>query len=271
MKIAVTGATGQLGTLVIHQLLKTIIPSNIIALVRDPKKAKDYQQKGIEVRHFDYDDPKTLVPALHQVDRLLLISSNAIGRRILQHQAVIESAVQAHVPYIAYTSILNAPHNPLILAKEHRETEALIEKSGLDYTLLRNNWYNENYLANTPKNGILYGCALDGKISSASRQDFAEASAQVLAALNHNHKIYELAGSKAYTLADLAHYQNAHYQNISPEEYLHMLIQAGLPQAFAEILVDADIQASQGAMFSQSKDLEMLIGRKTTSIQSQLL
>ena len=152
------------------------------------------------------------------------------------------------------------------MAREHKETEALIEKSGLDYTLLRNNWYNENYLANTPKNGILYGCALDGKISSASRQDFAEASTQVLTALNHNRKIYELAGSNAYTLADLAH-----YQDISPEEYLHMLVQAGLPQAFAEILVDADIQASQGAMFSQSKDLEMLIGRKTTSIQSQLL
>lgn len=271
MKIAITGATGQLGTLVIQQLLKTTTPSNIIALVRDPKKAQNYQKQGIEVRHFDYDDPKTLVPALHQVDKLLLISSNAVGRRTAQHQAIIESAVQANVPYIAYTSILNAPHNPLILAKEHRETEALIEQSGLNYTLLRNNWYNENYLANTPKDGILYGCALEGKISSASRQDFAEASAQVLISPDHNRKIYELAGSNAYTLSDLAHYQNANYQNISPEEYLLMLIQSGLPQTFAEILVDADIQASQSAMFSQSKDLETLIGRKTTPIQSQLL
>ncbi len=209
MKTAITGATGQLGRLVIQTLLKKTAAKNIVALVRDEQKAQDLQEQGITLRHFDYDQPEHLADALQEIDQLLLISANEIGRRTPQHQTVITAAQQAGVKHILYTSLLHADRNPLGLAQEHRETEALIQASGLTFTFLRNNWYSENYLTNIAhavETGTLFGSAEQGKISSASRQDYAEAAAQVLASSGHDNKIYELAGSNSYSLSDLADY-----------------------------------------------------------------
>ena len=279
MKIAITGATGQLGNLVIEQLLQLTAAQNIVALVRNVDKAKHFKTQGIELREFDYDRPETLVPALSGIDKLLLISANEIGRRTPQHQAVIDAAKVAGVPCLAYTSLLRADTSPLGLAQEHRETEKLIQDSGITYTFLRNNWYSENYLAgvaHTIEIGTLFGAAQDGRISSASRIDYAEAAAKVLNSTCHENKTYELAGSESFSLSDLATLigqvtsKDIIYQNLSAEEYTQGLIQADLPTGLVEVIVDADIQSIQGAMYSDSKDLDQLIGHKTTSIQDAI-
>ena len=279
MKIAITGATGQLGNLVIEQLLQLTAAQNIVALVRKIDKAEHFKVQGIEPREFDYDRPETLVPALLGIDKLLLISANEIGRRTPQHQAVIDAAKVAGVPYLAYTSLLRADTSPLGLAQEHRETEKLIQDSGITYTFLRNNWYSENYLAgvaHTIEIGTLFGAAQDGRISSASRIDYAEAAAKVLTSTGHENKTYELAGSESFSLSDLATFigqavnKDIIYQNLSAEEYTQGLTQAGLPAGLVDVIVDADIQTIQGAMYSDSKDIEQLIGHKTTSIQDAI-
>ena len=279
MKIAITGATGQLGNLVIEQLLQLTAAQNIVALVRKIDKAEHFKVQGIEPREFDYDRPETLVPALSGIDKLLLISANEIGRRTPQHQAVIDAAKVAGVPYLAYTSLLRADTSPLGLAQEHRETEKLIQDSGLRYTFLRNNWYSENYLAgvaHTIEIRTLFGAAQDGRISSASRIDYAEAAAKVLTSTSHENKTYELAGSESFSLSDLATFigqavnKDIIYQNLSAEEYTQGLTQAGLPAGLVDVIVDADIQTIQGAMYSDSQDLEQLIGRKTTNIQDAI-
>ena len=279
MKIAITGATGQLGNLVIEQLLQLTAAQNIVALVRKIDKAEHFKVQGIEPREFDYDRPETLVPALLGIDKLLLISANEIGRRTPQHQAVIDAAKVAGVPYLAYTSLLRADTSPLGLAQEHRETEKLIQDSGITYTFLRNNWYSENYLAgvaHTIEIRTLFGAAQDGRISSASRIDYAEAAAKVLTSTGHENKTYELAGSESFSLSDLATFigqavnKDIIYQNLSAEEYTQGLTQAGLPAGLVDVIVDADIQTIQGAMYSDSKDLEQLIGHKTTSIQDAI-
>ena len=279
MKIAITGATGQLGNLVIEQLLQLTAAQNIVALVRKIDKAEHFKVQGIEPREFDYDRPETLVPALLGIDKLLLISANEIGRSTPQHQAVIDAAKVAGVPYLAYTSLLRADTSPLGLAQEHRETEKLIQDSGITYTFLRNNWYSENYLAgvaHTIEIGTLFGAAQDGRISSASRIDYAEAAAKVLTSTGHENKTYELAGSESFSLSDLATFigqavnKDIIYQNLSAEEYTQGLTQAGLPAGLVDVIVDADIQTIQGAMYSDSKDLEQLIGHKTTSIQDAI-
>ena len=279
MKIAITGATGQLGELIIQALLTHIPADNIVALVRNKTKALKLKQQNIELRHFDYDSPETLAPALIGIDKLLLISANEIGRRTAQHQAVIEAAKNAKVPYIAYTSLLRANTSPLGLAQEHRETEALIQASGLTYTFLRNNWYSENYIAGVVQNaasGQLFSAAKDGKISSASRTDYAEAAAIVLASTNHDNKTYELAGSENFTKLDLAKFiekasgKKVSRIELSASDLTHGLQQAGLPKTLISVIVDADLQTVEGAMYSESKDLEQLIGRKTISVQSQI-
>lgn len=279
MKIAITGATGSLGQLVIQFLLQNTPATNIVALVRQESKAADLKTKGIEVRYFDYDAPESLLPALQGIDRLLLISANEVGRRTPQHKAVIDAARQANVPYIAYTSLLHADTSPLGLAQEHRETESLIQASGMKYTFLRNNWYSENYLATltqTIEMGTLYGAAGEGRISSAARADYAEAAAKVLTSEGHDHKIYELAGSSSFSLAELAQNitevsgKSVIYQNLTAEDYTQALTQAGLPTGLVNVLVDADVQTEKGAMFSDSQDLEQLIGHKTTAIKDQI-
>ncbi|RLL47566.1 SDR family oxidoreductase [Acinetobacter cumulans] len=279
MKIAISGATGQLGQLVIQALLKRVSANQIVALVRDQKKATALAEQGVELRHFDYDVPESLAPALQGIDKLLLISANEVGRRTPQHKAVIEAAQLAQVPYIAYTSLLRADISPLGLAQEHRETEALIQASGLRYTLLRNNWYNENYLAGVEHNvasGKLFSATKNGPISSASRADYAEAAAEVLTTQGHEQKTYELAGSQSFTKTDLATYiahaasKPVQYLEIDAESFAQGLTQAGLPEPVVNLITEADVETAHGAMFSDRTDLEQLIGRKTTTIQSQV-
>ncbi|MBE0508766.1 MAG: SDR family oxidoreductase [Marinospirillum sp.] len=276
--ILVTGASGQLGQLVIQQLLTEVSQDQILAGVRDPSKAEQLVKLGISVRQVDYDQPATLNKAFEGVERLLLISSSAIGQRIDQHRNVIEAASKAGVQLLAYTSLLHADTSPLALAEEHRATEALLQVSGLNTLVLRNGWYTENYtggLAAALAHGKLLGCAGEGRIASASRADYAAAAAKALTGeLPQGSRTYELAGDTAYTLAELATEvsrqtgQNISYQNLSEADYCDALIQVGLPPAFAGLLADSDTGAAKGGLFDDSHQLSQLIGRPTTSLQA---
>jgi len=141
---AVTGATGQLGRLVIASLLERASAADIVALVRDPSRAADLAERGVEVRPFDYDAPDRLAAPLADVKRLLFISSDDVARRIEQHRAVINAAASISPELIAYTSIIHADTNPISLAESHRQTERMIAAAGLSYAILRNSGYIEN-------------------------------------------------------------------------------------------------------------------------------
>lgn len=205
--IAITGATGQLGQHVIENLLKTVPASQIVAIVRNPAKAATLSLQGITVRRADYTDEAAFTTALQGIDKLLLISSSEVGQRTPQHRNVINAAKSARVKFIAYTSLLHADTSPLGLADEHVATEKMLAESGLDYALLRNGWYSENYLASAPaalEHGVFIGAAGDGKIAAATRADYAAAAARVISEEGHAGKIYELAGDEGWTLSQLA-------------------------------------------------------------------
>ncbi len=177
---------------------------------------------------------------------------------------------------LVYTSILHADTNPLALAAEHRETEALIRASGIPFVLLRNGWYTENYTGNVAaalKHGAVLGAAKDGRIASAARADFAAAAAAVLAsAENQAGKIYELAGDTAYTLTELAAEiakqsgKPVVYKDLPEADYKAVLQSVGLPEAFAGLLAESDAKAAQGALYDESRQLRSLIGRPTTTL-----
>lgn len=272
MTIAVTGASGQLGRLVIEQLKRRTTAGNIVALVRNPAKAADL---GVQTRTADYTQPATLERALTGIDTLLLISGNELGQRATQHANVIAAAKKAGVKRIVYTSLLRADTSALNLALEHRQTEADLKASGIAWTFLRNGWYTENYTGSIGAalaHSAFYGSARDGKIASAARADYAEAAAVVLTTPGHDGKVYELAGDAAYTLSDLAAEVSKQsgkvipYLDIPEADYAAALKQAGVPEGFAAAIASWDVSAAQGALFDDSGTLSRLIGHSTTSL-----
>ncbi|MDK1304934.1 SDR family oxidoreductase [Cronobacter sakazakii] len=277
--IAITGATGQLGQRVIDTLLNTVAAQEIVAIVRNPAKAAALSARGVQVRAADYNDAAALTAALAGVEKLLLISSSEVGQRATQHRNVIDAAKTAGVKLIAYTSLLHADRSPLGLAEEHVATEKMLADAGIPYVLLRNGWYTENYLASVPpalEHGVFIGSAGDGKIASASRQDYAEVAAKVLTLDNQAGRVYELAGDHAWTLRDLSALlsketgKTVAYQNLSEADFAAALTGAGLPEGFAKLLADSDIGASKGGLFDDSHQLSALIGRPTTSLEASL-
>jgi NAD(P)H dehydrogenase (quinone) len=275
--IVITGASGQLGRLVIAELLKTMPATQIAAAARNPDRVRDLAARGIHVRLADYDRAATLDTAFMGADKVLLISSNEVGRRAPQHKAVIDAAKRVGVKLLAYTSILHADTSPLSLAAEHKDTEEYLKSSGVPFVLLRNGWYTENYTASIPaalQHGVFIGSAGSGRIASAARADYAAAAAAMLIRENQAGKVYELAGDEAYTLADLAAEVSRQsgktipYKNLTEAEFKAALLGAGLPEGFAELLANSDIGASKGGLFDDKRQLSQLIGRPTTPLSS---
>ena len=275
---AVTGATGKLGRLVLDELLRKTEPGNVVALARNPGALADYAEKGVHVREADYDSPQSLSGALEGVDRLLLISGNAVGERERQHGNVIDAARAAGVSYLAYTSILNAQASRLMLAPEHVATEKLLEKSDLNHDVLRMPWYSENYtggLAPAIEHGAIYGATGDGKLATASRADLAAAAVGALLR-SPGGKTYELAGNHPWTMQEFAEAVSHHsgkpvkYVNQSEAEYAKTLEGAGLPPPVATLLASTSYLAGQGELYSDSTDLSDLAGRPSTPIQDTI-
>ncbi len=273
--IVITGATGQLGRLVIQSLLAKLPATQIVAAVRNPARAVDLAAQGVQIRQADYTDPASLVTAFQGAEKVLLISSSEIGQRAAQHRNVIDAAKKAGVSLVAYTSILHADRSPLGLAAEHAATEAYLRESGLPHVLLRNGWYTENYLASVPpalQHCAFIGSAGEGRISSAARVDYADAAAVALTASGQAGKVYELAGDDSYTLTEFAAELSRQsgkpvpYVNLPEADYKAALLGAGLPEPIANLLADSDVGASKGGLFDEQRQLSALIGRPTTSL-----
>lgn len=269
--LVVTGATGQLGRLVVQELRQRVPAAQIVAAARTPQNAADL---GVEVREADYDRPETLKAALAGATKVLLISGTAVGSRLPQHAAVVDAAKEAGATLL-YTSTSAADSTQAVLAADHRETEAYITASGVPHTILRTSWYHENYadpIRSAAASGTLYGSAGDGRVASAARADFAAAAAAVLATEGHEGEVYELSGDTAFSYAELAAEiakaagRDVAYRNLPEAEYAGLLAQVGLPAPYPEILADVDTQIAGGWLAGTPGTLRGLIGRPTQPI-----
>jgi NAD(P)H dehydrogenase (quinone) len=276
LSIAVTGATGHLGRLTVEALLRRGVPAEqIIATGRRIEALDHVADQGVSVRRADYSDEASLRQALAGADRLLLVSGTEVGRRIKQHANVITAGKAAGVQLIAYTSIVHAPTSTVRIGQEHRATEAALADSGVPHVLLRSSWYIDNYTAQLPgylQHGIV-GAADDGRISGATRADYAEAAAAVLAEDDHAGAVYELGGP-AFTMAELAEVVSAEtgksvrYTDLSVQDYQAFLVRAGLPDPVAASLADGDRAVAEGELYVDTADLEKLLGRPATPLRT---
>ena len=273
--IVVTGASGHLGRLVIDQLATSTPAADIVAGVRNPASVEDLAERGVQVRTLDYDRPDTVRDALAGADRVLLVSSSEIGQRAQQHQTVIDAATREGVSLLAYTTILHADTSTLALAAEHQATEAAIVASGLPSVLLRNGWYIENYtenLAPALEHGTFVGSAGDGRIAAATRSDYAAAAAAVLTGTTVPGTVYELAGPR-FTMTEFAAEVSRQlgrtigYTDVASADHHAILVQAGLPTPYADLLVDADLGIARGQLDGTADTLTALIGRPPTSLR----
>jgi NAD(P)H dehydrogenase (quinone) len=278
MSLVVTGATGQLGRLVVASLLaKGVAADRIVALGRDDGRLAALADLGVTTRRVDYSDAGAVADALAGAERVLLISGNEIGQRLVQHQNVIDAAKSAGVELLAYTSVAHADTSGIELAVEHRATEEAIVASGLPYTFLRNSWYIENYsgqLGTYLEHGTILGAAGDGRVSAATRADFAEAAAAVL--LTEQPKVvYELGGA-AFSMKELAETvsevtgTDINYTDVPADELTKVLVGAGVPEQYAAIVADADLGLGRGELYVEPTDLEDLLGRPATSLADEL-
>lgn len=270
MTFAVTGASGQLGRIAVQTLKTHINPDQIVALVRDPAKVADL---GVEARAFDYTQPDHLAAALHGVEVLALVSSSEFENRVGQHENVINAAVSAGVRRVVYTSILKADRSPLMIAQDHRMTEDILIASGLDYTILRNPWYIENWTASLPiavEQGAMIGATGEANVTPATRQDLGEALAAALAGEGHENRIYELGADAPFTLHDMAAALSDFvgkpiaYNDLPKDVYAGILTSVGLPEGFAAVIANAEAGAPDGWLSDESGQLSRLIGRPTT-------
>lgn len=275
MTVLVTGANGHLGRLTVHALLERgVEPSTIVATARDRNSIKDLADLDVETRRADYDDPASLDEAMTDVDRVLLVSSSAVGNRVHQHQNVIDAARRQGVSLLAYTSVLNAGSTSLLLAEDHVATEHYLAESGVPHLLLRNGWYLENYIENASpalESGTVYGAAGEGRISAAARRDFAEAAAVALVEGTPG-QVHELGGDEAFTMGEYAATLAAVtgteivYADLPSEHYQAALESAGLPAGMPQVLADSDRGIAAGDLHNDSGTLSRLIGRPTTPL-----
>jgi NAD(P)H dehydrogenase (quinone) len=275
----VTGATGHLGRLIIGDLIAGGVPAaDITAVVRNPGKAADLADLGVQVRTADYTQPGALATALAGTGTLMFVSGSEAGQRLPQHRAVIDAAKAAGVTRIVYTSLLRADTSGLPLAPEHKATEELLRASGIGFTILRNSWYTENYtrqLAQYLQQGAITAAAGDGRVAAATRADYAAAAVAVLTGTGHQNTVYELGGT-AFTMSELAEAitevtgTKIIYNAVTPAELVTILTGAGLDAGTAAFVTALDEGTARGELDTTSTDLATLTGRPSTPLRDAI-
>ncbi|MFG1702028.1 SDR family oxidoreductase [Nonomuraea sp. M3C6] len=280
MSIVITAATGRLGRIIIADLLAAGVPADgITAVARSKDKAADLVAKGVRLHTADYDRPETFAGAFRSGDRVLLIPGGDVGRRAEQHATVIDAAREAGAAQLGYAGAFGGPEADFLLADDHSKTERLILDSGLPYTFLRNNWYSEVYAGDISdfagvleRGAIVTNIAAGSRIATAPRRDFGAAAAVVMKDDGHLNTAYELSGDTAWTFEEFAEEVSRQsgkkivHTSLTAAERKTLLTGAGVPDAFADVLVDLDNAISRGVLSGTPGDLSRLIGRPTTPI-----
>lgn len=279
--ILVTGASGQLGRLVLDNLIASgkVAPTDIIATTRNVEKLSAYAAKGVSVRAADFDDPASLDAAFAGADKILIISTDELGvpgKRLAQHKVAVAAAQKAGAKHILYTSIPQPDDSLVTFAPDHLGTEEAIKATGIAHTILRDGWYAENLFMSLPhalQTGSWYTSTGQGKIAHITRADTAAAIAGAVLKAGTESNIYTLTGTKSRTAEEIAAIVSAAtgkplaVVHVTDAQLAEGLKGAGLPEAFIPTIVSFDANTREGKIASVTNDAETLSGRKPVSFE----
>jgi len=282
-RLLVTGAGGHLGRRVVELLLLEAGATNVVAASRDPGKLEDLRAGGAETLKVDFDDPATLDAAFAGVDRLLIVSTDALGvpgQRLRQHRAAVDAAARTGVKHIVYTSMPNPEPGSLIpFAPDHYETEQAIEKSGVAFTILRNGWYQENLIGSLPQSlasGKWFTATGDGRVAHVAREDAAQAAAAALCSDTADSARYDITGPTALMTVEIAAIASEvagkpiEVVEVSDEQLAEGMAKAGVPAPYVGLLVAFDANTRAGKADIASDAVKRLTGREPQSLRDFL-
>lgn len=277
MSIVITGASGQLGRLTADLVLERVPASEVILTTRHPEALSDYAERGTTVRQADFDRPETLAEAFAGGERLLLISTDDLGRRPSQHRDAIEAAREGGIRHVAYTSYLNpVEDNPAVITPSHRDTEQALRESGLAWTALRNSFYAEYQVpggAQAIATGQLFHNSGDGRIAYVSREDCAAAAAAVLTTQGHEDRAYDITGPEPLSQNDVAALlgeisgKPIEAVAVDDEAFIQGLTSAGVPEPAAREFASYGRAIREGYLDEASGAVENLTGRQPRSLR----
>jgi len=277
MSIVITGASGQLGRSTAELVLDHVPASEVILTTRHPEALSDLAERGATVRPADFDRSETLAEAFAGGEKLLLISTDDLGRRTAQHRAAIEAAREAGVRHVVYTSYLNpVEENPAVITPSHRETEKALRESGLAWTALRNSFYAEYQVpagAQAISTGRLVHNSGDGRIAYVSREDCAATAAAVLTTDGHENKAYDITGPEALSQDDVATLLSkvsgrpVEAIAVDDEAFIQGLTASGIPEPVAREFASYGRAIREGFLGEASDAVEALTGRPPRSLR----
>jgi NAD(P)H dehydrogenase (quinone) len=278
--LLVTGGSGRLAREVIELLLQQGT-DHVVTTTRTPAQLEDLRRLGVEVRRLDFDDDEdTLAAALVGADRMLMISTHAVGRRGQQQGRVVTAAKRAGVGHLLYTSCASPNPNPIsAVVSDHFWTERAIFASGLSWTILRHNMYSEHvflFLPSALACGELRTSLGAGARAYVTRRDCAAADAAALLGDWTDCRIYDVGGPQALTTDEVLSIAReltgttiSHIRT-SDEESLRSFAASGLPPGFPEAAVGFDICARHGYHALLAPAIRELTGRDPESLRSYL-
>lgn len=290
MTIAITGASGHYGRMATQKLLDIVPAQDLILISRTPAKLAELAALGCDVRQGDFDDKASMVEALRGADRMLLISTARVGKRIPQHRNAIDAAVEAGVRHIAYTSFVGiADDNPALVIRDHGPTEEMLRESGLAWTALRDSQYADALVEAAGPLALAQGCwqacTRGGRIAVVTRNDCVDCAVAVLTTAGHENKVYNITGPELLRFEDVATIISdiagspIDFRSVSEGEMYAMFDAVGIPReakddhsvrSFAwssEDMVSFELAIASGHFSVISDDVEMLLGRKPESFR----
>ncbi len=280
MSVAISGAGGNLGRLTAEYVLERLSPSEVVLVTRDTDALADLASRGAPVRHGDFDQPETLPAAFSGAERLLIISTADLGRRVPQHTNAVEAAVKAGVAHVAYTSVPNpTPENPAMVVGEHSATEQAIQESGLAWTMLRMGLYAEFQVppgAHAVASGRLVHNAGDGRTAYISRADCAATAGAWLVNGGHEGVAHTVTGPELLSQTDVANLLSeitgrpVEAVAVSDEEFIAGLIAAGVPETMAPGFATWGQAIRKGALGEQTSVVQDVTGRAPRSLREVL-